>query len=520
MPAFTISHGSPMHIVRHAFALSVFLVAGVHAQQASFFSSDGKMRVAEFVRMRNDSITVRITAPDRVPVERTVPKSTFTKVVFATGEYLNLSLRDYPPATDGWDDVGVTQAQPAAPAVSDAKPTVAIADFDGRGVQASDATTLSERFREKLIATGQFRVMERNEMNLILREQGFQQSGACADNECLVEMGQIIAVRKIISGAVAKVGGIYTVSVRLLDVQSGAIDKTLSEDCDCPLEQLLMRTMERLANRLAGLDTSTTSAAIQITRGDAALFVKTDQPGARVYVDGKLVDGVTPLTIENLPAGSHLVRVTKGDLTASTGVALESHKVTRVALRLEQQGTVLKVSSTPTEAEVFVDRPRTRGRKPDQLTPAIFEGLGADSVALTLFRVGYRDTTVILALTPNEENAILVAMTAAADDAVKQQQRFVRDRKGLRAARVLTAGSLVCGAAGALFMYLGQRDFDDAQDAAETLKTSTLKAGDAYEDALERNHDETASGEVKSTVAAALFGLGGAALAVSIVFYF
>ena len=47
------------------------------------------------------------------------------------------------------------------------------------------------------MASGCFRVIERTEMDNILREQGFQKSGACDDENCLVEVGQLLGVNRM-----------------------------------------------------------------------------------------------------------------------------------------------------------------------------------------------------------------------------------------------------------------------------------------------------------------------------------
>ena len=102
----------------------------------------------------------------------------------------------------------------------DTLPSIAVMDFGGHNVIASEAVALTDRFRYELGRTNRFSVMEREQMNLILKEQAFQQTG-CVDQSCAVEAGQLIAVKKIITGTIAKVGGIYTVNVKLIDVATG-----------------------------------------------------------------------------------------------------------------------------------------------------------------------------------------------------------------------------------------------------------------------------------------------------------
>ncbi len=82
---------------------------------------------------------------------------------------------------------------------------VAVKRLSGKGISESVADIITARLRVELLSNGAFRVMERSEMTSILKEQGFQQSGVCKDNSCLVEAGQILGVDRIIAGDIGKV---------------------------------------------------------------------------------------------------------------------------------------------------------------------------------------------------------------------------------------------------------------------------------------------------------------------------
>ena len=176
-------------------------------------------------------------------------------------------------------------------------PTIAVMDFGGLNVTKEDAASLTDRFRFELMKTKKFDVMERNEMNLILQEQEFQKTD-CVDQGCAVEAGRLIAVKKMVTGSISKVGGIYSVNVKLLDVQTGRVDLNVAEDCDCPVEKVLTETMQRIAHKLSGLEVTDKKTQIEIRRGDASVFVKTTPDGANLFLDGRMIDGITPVTIK------------------------------------------------------------------------------------------------------------------------------------------------------------------------------------------------------------------------------
>ncbi len=55
--------------------------------------------------------------------------------------------------------------------------TVAVLDFEGRGISQLEAATLTDRLSSELANTDAIILVERNQMSEILDEQGFQQSG-------------------------------------------------------------------------------------------------------------------------------------------------------------------------------------------------------------------------------------------------------------------------------------------------------------------------------------------------------
>jgi hypothetical protein len=140
------------------------------------------------------------------------------------------------------------QALYAAPG----KLVVAVGTFESNGVPASDVNILVDRLRNELMNTGTFRVMERGMMDEILREQAFQQSGTCNTSECQVQVGLLLGVDRMVVGSIGLLGGsIYTVSARILDVATGEMLKTVSEDYQGNIAGVLSQAMPRVASKLA-----------------------------------------------------------------------------------------------------------------------------------------------------------------------------------------------------------------------------------------------------------------------------
>lgn len=187
----------------------------------------------------------------------------------------------------------------AAPVDRPALITIAVADLHAKGIEISAAEMISERLRTELLGTDAFRVMERSQMDAVLKEQGFQQSGACDNSECLVEMGQLLGVEQMLVGSVGKVGEVLSITVRAVNVASGEVTITVTEDCRCRLEDLLTSTTKIVAVKVR-------DAFWRKRYG--ALTVTTTPPAALVVVDSALTER-TPATWATIEPGRRAVKV-------------------------------------------------------------------------------------------------------------------------------------------------------------------------------------------------------------------
>lgn len=146
----------------------------------------------------------------------------------------------------------ITMSLSAVASAQEQKRTsVAILELEPKGVPEVEVSALSDRLRSELLNTGSFDVMERGKMQEILREQGFQQSGACNTDACAVEVGQLIGVEKMIAGSLGKVGRTYTVNLRLISVKTGRIERSVTRDYAGEIDKLLTTEMRQVAQVLA-----------------------------------------------------------------------------------------------------------------------------------------------------------------------------------------------------------------------------------------------------------------------------
>jgi TolB-like protein len=126
---------------------------------------------------------------------------------------------------------------------------VAVMDFQAKGVSNSLAKNISEVIRNELITYNEFIVVERTQVDKILKEIGFQQSG-CTDVSCAVKIGQMLSANKILIGNLMKVGKKIIITGRLVDVEKGigvsAANQSASSEDD--LDDAVKIFIRKLAN--------------------------------------------------------------------------------------------------------------------------------------------------------------------------------------------------------------------------------------------------------------------------------
>jgi len=295
--------------------------------------------------------------------------------------------------------------------------SIAVLDLDTRGaISPTEAGTLTNRLRSMLVRTHKLNVLERGKMEEILREVGLQQAG-CTSTECMVEAGKMLSVELMVGGSVGKIGRLYTVDILLIDVESSRIMKSLSRDYRGEIEGLL-DLMGPIAEQLAAfvetaavkmlnsgsLTVATDPAPADIflnenTLGKSPLTIDNLLPGEyrlRLVADGyapvedrvviekgkaseyivtlkKLVTvqiASTPsaaaLFINGLPVGEtpysqQYIAGTRLDIKIKMDNYLDwtrqeiVSRDTTITARLDFYGGSLAVTTTPPQAEVFLD---------------------------------------------------------------------------------------------------------------------------------------------------------------------
>ena len=135
--------------------------------------------------------------------------------------------------------------------VTEGKQTVAVLEFEGRGISQLESKTLTDRLMSEMVNTNAVIMVERNQMDEILNEQGFQQSG-CTSSECAAEVGALLGVQNMVSGSFGKLGNSYTIDAKMFSVETGATIRTVSKTYKGAVDNLLT-VIEVVAWEIVGL---------------------------------------------------------------------------------------------------------------------------------------------------------------------------------------------------------------------------------------------------------------------------
>ena len=103
------------------------------------------------------------------------------------------------------------------------------------GMKAGEAESVTDMFSSALQNTGRFTVVERNKLNAVLQEQGFQ---ATQSGEDAVKAGKILTVRKMFSGSIGMLGEKYIVGIKMIDVESSRVEYAHTWTYDDDLEDI------------------------------------------------------------------------------------------------------------------------------------------------------------------------------------------------------------------------------------------------------------------------------------------
>ncbi|MDD8025794.1 MAG: CsgG/HfaB family protein [Acidobacteriota bacterium] len=130
------------------------------------------------------------------------------------------------------------------------KTVLAVLDLTAENVNASDVRIITSYVEEAVFKTNQFILVERNQIRKLLEEAKYQQSGVC-ELACVIEIGKQLAAKRVIIGTIGKLGEMFSISLKIIDVELGQTVNIESLRRDCLIEELPDHLGD-VVNRLIG----------------------------------------------------------------------------------------------------------------------------------------------------------------------------------------------------------------------------------------------------------------------------
>ncbi|GEM_PF-415339 len=148
---------------------------------------------------------------------------------------------------------------------------------------------------------------------------------------------------------------------------------------------------------------------VEYAPAPGSILITSTPAGAAVWLDGADTGLVTYCTLENVPAGDHVVTLKlDGYADASAPVTVVSGETATVDLALTTLTGSLAVTSTPTNATILID-----GADTGKVTDATLDGIAVGTHTVVLRKDGYRDASAEIEIAYNQTTALHLDLVEA-----------------------------------------------------------------------------------------------------------
>jgi len=279
----------------------------------------------------------------------------------------------------------ITGLIPYVPCRAEEFPTLAILDLEAsEGVTEKESLLITDLLRDSVMNSRAYTVMAQDQMRRIIETQGFNQSGFCSTTDCEVKLGELLQVQKIMAGRVGKLGDVYIMVVRLIDVEKGSVIMSRTEKTKVAGD--LTDAVDRLAKYFAGKPVTMPTSSPAKTTGN--IEITTNPASAEIFINNQSM-GLTPDTIKDLEAGTYSLTLKKAEYKdVIKTIKIEAGKTITENINLDKMilAGLLEIRSEPEGARVIINN-EDKGN-----TPVIMENLKIGTYKVKLIKEGYKET--------------------------------------------------------------------------------------------------------------------------------
>ena len=181
----------------------------------------------------------------------------------------------------------------------------------------------------------------------------------------------------------------------------------------------------------------------------------------------------------------------------------------KISLKLKRVRPEILVNTIPEGADIYAGTtPLTKHSKPIGHSPGKFPTFEPGFSTIQIRKAGFRDTTLTVYVSPTEITDVNVELTPITNkQELALQEEWLHERKKNTVGKTLMGTSIAPILLGALFTYLANVDYDDADKIKQDLDRPSAK-GENFNAKESENRDLVKSGDRKMIIGGSLLGTG------------
>jgi len=202
--------------------------------------------------------------------------------------------------------------------------------FSGKELTREQIGFLSDDIRGIAAKVTSYRIMNKENIFTILRDKKIDPN-KCGEAECEVDYGRILQADTVVTTNIIYTGGTYFIKMKLYDVSRATLENSVDRECKgCDFSKLRKAVQdgaEELFGGVVEIGKITGGPAQEVApeaprvqaQGYGTLVINTNPAGCQIYIDSEDY-GLSPKTIERIPAGERTVVLAKEGYSTSTEV--------------------------------------------------------------------------------------------------------------------------------------------------------------------------------------------------------
>tara|TARA_B100002051_G_C16745179_1_gene647098 strand:+ start:642 stop:2426 length:1785 start_codon:yes stop_codon:yes gene_type:complete len=239
------------------------------------------------------------------------------------------------------------------------KKIIAVANITSTGISETQKTILHNRLETELVNLQKYNVTTRSEVDKILKEQKFQQSG-CTEQACAAEIGRMLNADEMLLANIIydKESKYASTTLKLVDVQNAVIVAAITKDKINASS--VTQIFPDIAEYILELYRADSAESVVLTQSydndlkEGEIKIVTDPVGANIIIDSKPY-GVSPLKLK-IQEGRHRLNLTMNGYERKTeNFNAVADTLIELNYSLSKQTGNLMIVTNPKGAKVYLN---------------------------------------------------------------------------------------------------------------------------------------------------------------------